>query len=711
MVDLSGLMEGAAGGAVVAIVIKGIDEFSNTFDKAKEKVSGLSFAKVAGTAALVGTAAVGVGKALIDVTKEFDTAADVSDAFYNKLGKDGNDVLEETQKSVLGTVDKYELMSSILKTTSRGISTDSIPQLALLAQQLKDSGQATGSVTDIMDEFSGSLATGRTAALKHYGVMVDSEKAIQSYASSVGKTKDTLTDFEKQQALISSAMQEIQRVSSTLPKPIADATDMVEQMSTTFKELKVDIGEVVSPLLKETFDALKPIFKDVGGIIKTDLLPIIKELAPILMDILRPALDAISIALQILKPVLEPVAYVFKVLEPVIRAITWPLQLILDIFRELLLPLREAFMNSKFFKDVIEALKGIIEAIIYPFKAFSDALRDSGGIVQTLGMIWQSFKDSVSYIWEFLKGAWESFKTAMGSGLQFIQELWQGFKDYVETTWYAFKDTIAGIWNFIVEGWKSFKYGVTAGIDEIKNIWNSFKSNVSDTWSNIKTFLANTWEEIKNKWENFKKAAASGLDKLKGDWENLGQKGKSVFELIRDKVSDALTKFNEFVSNAVSGASKFVNDVCKRIVDSIKSIPSAFGDVVSSAYGWGRDLLSNFISGITRAASNVKSSVASTAKKLLGSWSFDNKANDMMAQRWGSDFLKNFTIGMNDIDISKMIPELTIPSISNIQATPSSSGQINNINISVNATVSNDSDINVLADKIGRVVYEKMVRR
>ena len=60
MVDFGSIGAGAAGGAVVAIVIRASDEFSDTFDKATEKMGGPQKFSVATTGSFV---ALGAGVA------------------------------------------------------------------------------------------------------------------------------------------------------------------------------------------------------------------------------------------------------------------------------------------------------------------------------------------------------------------------------------------------------------------------------------------------------------------------------------------------------------------------------------------------------------------------------------------------------------------------------------------------------------------------
>ncbi len=74
-------------------------------------------------------------------------------------------------------------------------------------------------------------------------------------------------------------------------------------------------------------------------------------------------------------------------------------------------------------------------------------------------------------------------------------------------------------------------------------------------------------------------------------------------------------------------------------------ISDFFKNLVEKPFTWGKDLISNFWEGIKSMASWFKEKISNAFQWVKDIFSFDDAVNDLMAQRWGSDMVKNFAIG------------------------------------------------------------------
>ncbi len=74
-------------------------------------------------------------------------------------------------------------------------------------------------------------------------------------------------------------------------------------------------------------------------------------------------------------------------------------------------------------------------------------------------------------------------------------------------------------------------------------------------------------------------------------------------------------------------------------------ISEFFSNLVEKPLQWGKDLISNFWEGIKSMASWFKEKISTAFQWVKDIFSFDDVVNDLMAQKWGSDMVKNFAIG------------------------------------------------------------------
>lgn len=240
MVDFGSFIGGVAGGSTVAIVIKAYDEYSKELGKAEKDVVALGKKGALAYAALA-TAAVGAVAAITNFAIEAAEASDVQEQFNRVVGDRGVDVLKEMQKETLGTVDKFTLMSAATAAVIRGINVDALPTITRFAMQMKDAGVATGSVSDVINEISTALATGRTAALARYGIEV----------------KGLGSDAEK----AAEALKQIARISGDMASPTADAADAAAKLGASWKEFKVELGNTFGPAVTSAINFLSESFR------------------------------------------------------------------------------------------------------------------------------------------------------------------------------------------------------------------------------------------------------------------------------------------------------------------------------------------------------------------------------------------------------------------------------------------------------------------
>jgi hypothetical protein len=76
------------------------------------------------------------------------------------------------------------------------------------------------------------------------------------------------------------------------------------------------------------------------------------------------------------------------------------------------------------------------------------------------------------------------------------------------------------------------------------------------------------------------------------------------------------------------------------------TVAATYDSLVAKAPGWGSDLMGQFILGVNSKYPALLSTLARIRSAIESALSFDIVRNDLMAERWGSDFIGHFAAGM-----------------------------------------------------------------
>ena len=223
-------------------------------NKSKKQIDGIG-GSITGMATKIAgaTAAVyAVKKAMdiaFDLTRQAGKVAGLERGFDNLGKKLGftSDSLGKLRKAVNGTVDDMALMEQANNAMMLGVvsSDEEMAQLFDTAQRL---GQALG--VDTKDAVN-SLVTGMgrqsKLMLDNLGIMVNMEDAYETYAESLGKTTEELTDAEKKTAFNNATLEESQRLVSQLGDETLDNSSKMAQMTTALSNASVSLGEALAP--------------------------------------------------------------------------------------------------------------------------------------------------------------------------------------------------------------------------------------------------------------------------------------------------------------------------------------------------------------------------------------------------------------------------------------------------------------------------------
>lgn len=393
-----------------------------------------------------------------------------------------------------------------------------------------------------------------------------------------------------------------------------------------------------------------------------------------------------------------------------------------------------------------------------------------GVITQTLLAIqawWQQHGES---IWSSVNNAYNlimnTISTIISGIMAFIQWVlttigawWNQHGQQVVTTVLSFMTWLwTGIIQPILTDVANF---IGQMLDKIKTWWDQHGANVTAAVQNIMSFISAAfavivqiikaamefiWPIVENTWESIKNLISGALDVilgligifsalLTGDWQALWDSIKQllsgalnvllslldlyllgkvlkIFKLLGDRAFSFVSNgWNRILSAVESFGRKIWNSVKSTFKNIDNTINSIINGIVNAASRWGRNLLNNFINGITSMFGKLRSVVSkgvSIVKDFLGFSSPTKKGPGREADEWPVNLVNTFAEGM-----TATLPNLERALIKTAQTlsilaqpvaitegpmpAPTFNGPLVNIE---NAVIRNEDDIRKLSEQV-----------
>lgn len=207
----------------------------------KENLTGLIEGLTQTTAVLgaVGLAVFSLKKA-IDFTVEAEGIQKVQDQFQAlsaQAGINGDELKESLEKAAQGLIPTNDLLKiANEKLITMGESADQLPAIMDLA--LKATQVYGGDATENFDNISTAIANGNSRMLKHYGILVDTQKAVKDYADANDLAENSLSKAGKTQAILNAALAQGKENFAGVEVDLGSATNTIKLLETTITELK-----------------------------------------------------------------------------------------------------------------------------------------------------------------------------------------------------------------------------------------------------------------------------------------------------------------------------------------------------------------------------------------------------------------------------------------------------------------------------------------
>lgn len=226
---------------------------------------------IKGKIGLVVGAITALGAAFVKLSLDADKFNDVKNAFSNlaaKQGQDANAMLANMRKLSAGTISDLELMQQANQALLLGLPVDKFGDMLQIA---RTSAKATGQSMEFMlQSIVTGLGRGSKLMLDNLGIMIDTNKAYEIYARTLGKTADQLTDAEKKQGFINEALRIGKANAEAAGGGAETATDKWNQLKVSFENIATTVGNALLPAFDMIITKLRDIAKGTEDLIKGD---------------------------------------------------------------------------------------------------------------------------------------------------------------------------------------------------------------------------------------------------------------------------------------------------------------------------------------------------------------------------------------------------------------------------------------------------------
>lgn len=395
---------------------------------------------------------------------------------------------------------------------------------------------------------------------------------------------------------------------------------------------------------------------------------------------------------------------------------------------------------------IVKAIPEIISNILQGFKDAWPSIKEAG--VQ----IFTKVKDGLASVKEKISGVVESVKENMAEKFSKIKEnaedkfntmrdnltnIFNNIKDNISDAWQKVYEipTVKAIFDWISETFNNVK-------DTLANIWDGIRQYAEGAWELIKTTilapvlllidlitgdtekfkedLANIWNKIKESaskiWEGLKKAVTSIVDgfvkQVKTNIEGFGKILKTLWDGIKNKAVEIWTNLKNKVittaSNLISGVKEWIQKLPGMIQEKFTEAVEFIKNLPSKALSWGKDMIDNFISGITSKIQAVKDAVGNVAGAVRDFIGFSEPEKGPLSNfhTFAPDMMSLFIKGIEDnekrltdavagaFDFENLITAPTIGASNNGVSAANVGGRGNNYyTINVNQPVSTPADM------------------
>jgi len=203
-----------------------------------------------GFALSIVTTGIGVFAAALEFSEQaasIDRLTEAGEEMASQYGGNMDEIIAKVKEASNGTVSEMNIISASNKAMMLGLGADA-DQLANLMEVAAFRGRAMGvSTTQAFDDIVRGIGRASPMILDNLGIIIDADSTYESYAKSIGKSKDELTKAEKTQALLNATL-------ATGNEMLSKAGGLAEDNASAFERWDAELENTKNSLLENTLE-------------------------------------------------------------------------------------------------------------------------------------------------------------------------------------------------------------------------------------------------------------------------------------------------------------------------------------------------------------------------------------------------------------------------------------------------------------------------
>ena len=314
-------------------------------------------------------------------------------------------------------------------------------------------------------------------------------------------------------------------------------------------------------------------------------------------------------------------------------------------------------------KGIVDAVKinwpRMKQAAIDLFNQFMEGPSDSSFLGSMALKVGEFFYNVIGEITAWFEPLKEEFISGLVVMIDGFKEVGSSIAEAVEEFFRPAVETIVSIWNWfsetfgpLLDAFANLFSAVLEAIQAVANqIWTAISNRIMEIWNGIVSFLTPIVESVKETvragFEFIKEKIFTPLqavwEKVQEVWQNIQTKFTEVITAVHDFVAEKFELIRSKIEEPLQNAQNKVTEIFNGIKNTIMG-------VVNDALQWGKDLVGNFIKGITENIPSLTDAVNGMANGISERTHFSKPDKGPLADfdTYAPDMMKLFAEGIRD---------------------------------------------------------------